>query len=69
LTKQLKEEQKKLRGESSSNSEAEVTTFQEAMHKLRKDTAIEILSVSHSMRSVCEKLGERLTSRIEETDK
>jgi len=39
------------------------------MDKLRSDTAIEILSVSNSMEGVCEKLDDRLTGHIEETDK
>jgi hypothetical protein len=53
----------------SSKLEAEVTKFQEAMDKLRNDTTIEIGCVSHGMESVCEKLGERLSGHIEETDK
>jgi ribose 1,5-bisphosphokinase PhnN len=39
------------------------------MDKLRSDTAIEILSVSNSMEVVCEKLDNRLTGHIEETDR
>ena len=39
------------------------------MDKLRSVTAIEILSVSNSMEGVCEKLDDRLTGHIEETDR
>jgi polyhydroxyalkanoate synthesis regulator protein len=54
LMKQFKEENEKLREELSSKLEAEVTKFQETKDKLHKDTAIETVSVSHSMESVCE---------------
>jgi uncharacterized protein YycO len=53
----------------SSKLEAEVTKFQGAMDKLLKDTAIEIVNVSHTMESVCENQGDRLTGDVEETDK
>ena len=69
LTKQFREENEKLRAELSSKLEREVTKFQKSMDKLRSDTAIEILSVSNSMEGVCEKLDDRLTGHIEETDK
>jgi hypothetical protein len=46
-----------------------VTKFQKSIDKLRSDTAIEILSVSNSMEGVFEKLNDRLTANIEETDK
>jgi hypothetical protein len=39
------------------------------MDTLRSDTAIEILSVSNSMEGVCEKLDDRITGHIEETDR
>jgi hypothetical protein len=48
--------------------EGEVTKFQKAMDKLRSDTAIEILSVSNSMEGVRDKLDDRLTGHIEETN-
>jgi uncharacterized protein (UPF0210 family) len=69
LTKQFREENKKLRAELSNKLEREVTKFQEAMDTLRSDTGIEILSVRNSMEGVCEKLDDRLTGNIEETDK
>jgi hypothetical protein len=69
LTKQFREENEKFRAELSSKLEWEVTKFQKAMDKLRSDTAIEILSVSNSTEGVCEKLDDRLTAHIEETDK
>jgi len=69
LTKQFREENEKLRAELSNKLEGEVTKFQKAMDKLRSDTAIEILSVSNSMEVVCEKLDDRLTGHIEETDR
>jgi len=49
LTKEFKGENEKLRAELSNKLEREVTKFQEAMDKLRSDTAIEILSFSNSM--------------------
>ena len=52
----------------SSKLEGEVTKFHKAMDKLRSDTATEIISVSNSMEAVCEKLDDRLTGHIEETD-
>jgi len=69
LTKQLREENEKLRAELSNKLEREVTKFQEAIANLRSDTAIEILSVRTSMEDVCEKLDDPLTGHIEETDK
>ena len=69
LTKQFRQENEKLRAELASKLEGEVTKFQDAMDKLRSDTAIEILSVSNSMEGVCEKLDERLTGHIGETDR
>jgi hypothetical protein len=69
LTKKFREENEKLRAEFSSKLEGEVTKFQKGMDKLRSDTAIEILSVSNSMEGVCDKLDDRLTGHIEETDK
>jgi len=53
----------------SSKLEGEVTKFKKAVDKLRSDTAIEILSVSNSMEGVCEKLDDRLTGHVEETDR
>jgi hypothetical protein len=64
LTKQFKEENEKLRGELSSKLEAEVSKFQEAVDKLRKDTALEIVNVSHSMESLCAKLGKEFESKL-----
>jgi len=69
LTKQFREENEKLRAELSSRLEREVTKFQKSLDKLLSDTAIEILSVGNSMDGVCEKLDDRLTGHIEETDK
>jgi ElaB/YqjD/DUF883 family membrane-anchored ribosome-binding protein len=69
LTKQFREENEKLRAKFSSKLEWKVTKFQKTMDKLRSDTAIEMLSVSNSMEGVCEKLDDRLTGRIEETDR
>ena len=69
LTKQFREENEKLRAELSSKLEGEVTKFQKATDKLRSDTVIETLSVSNSMEGVCEKLDDRLTGHIEETDR
>jgi len=69
LTNQFREENEKLRADLSSKLEREITTFQKAMDKLRSDSAIEILSVTNSMEGVCEKLDDRLTGYIEETDK
>jgi hypothetical protein len=69
LTKQFREDNEKLRAELSCKLEGEVTKFQKAMDKLRSGTAIEILSVSNSMESVCEKLDDRVTGHIEETDR
>jgi hypothetical protein len=67
LTKQFREENEKLRAELSSKLKGEVIKFQEAMNKLRPDTATEILSVSNGMEGVCEKPDDRLTGHIEET--
>jgi guanylate kinase len=53
----------------SSKLDGELTKFQKARDKLRSDTVIEILIVSNSMEGVCEKLDDRLTGHIEETDK
>jgi len=69
LTKQFREENEKLRAYLSNKLEREVTKFQEAMEKLRSDTAIEILSVCNRTECGCEKLGDRLTGNIGETDK
>jgi hypothetical protein len=69
LTKQFREENEKLRTELSSKLEREVTKFQKDMDKLHSNTAIELLSVSSSMEGVCEKLDDRLTGHIEETDR
>jgi hypothetical protein len=52
----------------SSKLEGEVTKFQKGMDKLCSDTAIEILNVSNNMEVVCEKLVDRLTGHIEETE-
>ena len=68
LTKQFKEEIDKLRGELSCKLEADVTKVQGNMDKLRKDTAVEIVSVRQGMEGMCEKLENRLTGHIEETD-
>ena len=57
-----------MRAEFSSKIEGEVTKFQKAMDKQRSDTAIEILSASNIWK-VCEKLDDRLTGHIEETDR
>jgi predicted HNH restriction endonuclease len=69
LTKQFREENEKLRADWLSKLEGEVTKFQKAMDKLRSDYAIEILSVSNSMESMCEKLYDRITGHIEETNR
>jgi exonuclease VII large subunit len=69
LTNQFREENEKLSAELSSKLEGELTKFQKDMDKLRSDTAIEILSVSKSMEGVCDKLDDRLTGHIEETDR
>jgi SMC interacting uncharacterized protein involved in chromosome segregation len=69
LTKQFREENEKARVEASGKLEGEMTKVQKTMEKMRSETAIEILSVSHSIESVREKLDERLTGHIEEADK
>lgn len=67
LTKQFREANEKLRAELSSKIEGEATKFQKDIDKLRSDTTIEILSVSHSVEGACDKLEDRLTKHIEET--
>jgi hypothetical protein len=69
LTKQFSMENEKLRAEFSIKLEGKVMKFQKDRDKLRSDTAIEILSVSNIMEGVCEKLDDRLTGHIEETDR
>lgn len=66
MTKQFREENKKLRAEFSSKLEVKVSKFQKAMDKRCSDTAIEILGVSNSMDGVCEKLDDQLIGHIEE---
>jgi exonuclease VII large subunit len=69
LTKQFREENEELREELSRKLEGEVAKFQKAIDKLLSDTAIEILSVSNSMEGLCDKLDDRLTGHIEQTNR
>jgi hypothetical protein len=63
LTRQIREENAKLREEFTSKLETEVRN-----DKLWKDTHIEIVSLNQNVEIVCEGLNDKLTGHITETD-
>ena len=64
LTKQFGEENESLRKEFSSKLKAEILDLTEAMNQLRKDTDLEVASLSHSVEAVREKLNDRVNEHM-----
>jgi len=64
LTKQFREEIDSLKKEFSSKLKSEILNVIEAMNQLRKDTDLEVTSLSHRMGTVREKLNDRMNDHM-----
>ena len=64
LTKQFREENNSLKWEFSSKLKSEILNLTEAMNQLRKDTDLQVISLSHNMETVHEKLNDRMNEHM-----
>ena len=64
LTKQFREENESLKKEFSSRLKSEILNLSEDMNQLRKDTDLEVTSLSHSVQTVREKLNDRTNEHM-----
>jgi len=64
LTKQFRKENESLKKEFSSRLKSEVLNLTEAMNQLRKDTDLEVTSLSHNVETVHEKLNDKMNEHM-----
>jgi hypothetical protein len=64
LTKQFREEHASLKKEISSEQKSEIASLTEAIDPLRKDTDIEVISLSHSVDTVREQIIDNMNEKM-----